>query len=163
MISSRVRHNKTHRNGHHDVHARQGKYRQNKRQENFLPRRDSRPSGASRASQMQSIDPCTPRLTLGSKILTKFSHSNTNEERERGTGVSTPSSRAELRVAASFSSIGFAKGTLQLDSTERTRTQQAAGLRCPPVHQKQGNAGITDRADRQPVRTTDLDLAKSLW
>ena len=129
----------------------------------YLARRDSRPSGASRASQMQSIDHCTPTLTIGSKILTKFSHSNTNEERERGTGISTPSSRAELRVAASFSSIGFAKGTLQLDSAERTCTQQAAGLRCPPVHQKQGNAGITDRADRQPVRTTDLSLAKSLW
>ena len=82
--------------------------------------------------------------------------------KERGTGISTASGRAELRVAASFSSIGFAKGTLQLDSTERTRTQQAAGLRCPPVHQKQGNAGITDRADRQPVSTTDLELAKSL-
>ena len=37
---------------------------------NFLPRRDSRPSGACRASQMQSIDHCTPTLTIGSKILT---------------------------------------------------------------------------------------------
>ena len=91
------------------------------------------------------------------------SHSAVKSNKERGTGISTGSSRAEFGVAASFSSIGFAKGTLQLDSTERTRTQQAAGLRCPPVHQKQGNAGITDRADRQPVRTTDLSLAKSLW
>ena len=57
--------------------------------------------------------------------------------KERGTGISTGSSRAEFGVAASFSSIGFAKGTLQLDSAERTRTQQAAGLRCPPVRTKE--------------------------
>ena len=39
----------------------------------------------------------------------------------------------------------------------------ATSISLSPVEQKQGNAGITDRADRQPVRTTDLDLAKSLW
>ena len=46
--------------------------------------------------------------------------------------------------------------------SDHVSLQQAAGLRCPPVQQKQGNAGITDRVDRQPVRTTDLELAKSL-
>ena len=35
--------------------------------------------------------------------------------------------------------------------------------RCRLSDRKQENATLTDRADRQPVSTTDLELAKSLW
>ena len=106
MISSRVRHNKTHPHGHHDVHARQGKYRQNKRQENFLPRRDSRPSGASRASQMQSIDHhCTPTLTIGSKMLISG---------RTGTGVESGAIRDRK-----FGDLGESQGDRQRDLPQR--------------------------------------------
>ena len=38
----------------------------------------------------------------------------------------------------------------------------APSMSLSPVRQKEQNTTLTDRADRQPVRTTDLELAKSL-
>ena len=44
LISSRVRHNKTHPNGHHDVHARQTRDRRGKNRQNFYLQPDWRSS-----------------------------------------------------------------------------------------------------------------------
>ena len=44
MISSRVRHNKTHPNGHHDVHARQTRDRRGKNRQNLYLQPDWRSS-----------------------------------------------------------------------------------------------------------------------
>ena len=38
----------------------------------------------------------------------------------------------------------------------------APSMSLSPVRQKEQNTTLTDRADRQPVSTTDLELAKSL-
>ena len=90
-------------------------------------------------------------------------HSNTNEERESGTGVSSSCFPSSPRAFCPVMARRNCSKPLDLRSTTGTKFQHPKRLGCPPVHQKQGNASLSARADRQPVRTTDLDLAKSLW
>ena len=70
MISSRVRHNKTHPNGHHDVHARQTRDRRGKNRQNFYLQPEWRSSAVPVCPICLTIDRSDPQLTLGSKIFT---------------------------------------------------------------------------------------------
>ena len=142
MISSRVRHNKTHPNGHHDVHARQTRDRRGKNRQNFYLQPEWRSSAVpvqpfmSRVGRV-SDGTCTkrkmfdlPRTPNGGCVA--------YDRRQKVWGFK----RKPRGQTARPTSAESPSGRLRLVASLHSQVASCPGLPVSPVEQKQRNAKL---------------------
>ena len=154
MISSRVRHNKTHPNGHHDVHARQTRDRRGKNRQNFYLQPEWRSSAVPVQPFMSRVGRVSDGTCTKRKMFDLPRTPNTNEERESGTGVSSSCFPSSPRAFCPVMARRNCSKPLDLRSAPRRKFQPRKRLGCPPVHQKQQNTTLSDRGGCNPLLKT---------
>ena len=143
MISSRVRHNKTHPNGHHDVHARQTRDRRGKNRQNFYLQPEWRSSAVPVQPFMSRVGwvsdgTCTkrkmfdlPRTPNGGCVAY-----------DRRQKVPRQKRRFRRRCQAR-TSVAFTRRRLRLVAPLHSQVAPCPGLPVSPVEQKQRNASLS--------------------